>query len=200
MKFLSALLSALALVALAVPPGSSQEKGEEKDTSYYPLKVGTRWIYKAANGQKTVIRVTKEEKIGEVMCSKLEATVNGALVASEHLAAQKDGIFRYAGNGMEVEPPVLVLKLPPKKGESWKVDSKFAGLTVQGTFTLGEDQVAVAAGKYKTASVRTEDMKIGDTPVTTTLWFAPGVGMVKQVMDLAGTKVELELEKYEAAK
>ena len=31
-------------------------------------------------------------------------------------------------------PPVLFLKLPPKKDESWKVDSKVGGEAVTGTF------------------------------------------------------------------
>jgi hypothetical protein len=199
MKLL-ALMGALSLAVCLAPSGLSQEKGEDKDTSYYPLKVGNQWTYKAANGQKTITKATKEEKVGEVMCVKLETTVNSALAASEHLAAKADGIYRYAGNGMEIEPPVLVLKLPPKKGDSWKIDSKFAGLTIQGTFTVGEEPVAVAGVKYKAVTVSTDDMKIGDDSLTTKLWFAPGVGMVKQVMNLMGKKVELELEKFEGAK
>jgi hypothetical protein len=164
--------------------------------------VGNQWVYKAANGQKTIIRATKEEKIGEVNCIKLESVVNNKVVASEHLAALKDGIYRYAGDGKEADPPVLVLKLPPKKGVSWKVDTKLAGHTVRGTFTVSDDQAAVAvpAGKYKAVVVQTEDTRLDADALMTTLWFAPGVGLIKQVMTYKGKQVELELEKYEAAK
>jgi hypothetical protein len=204
MKPLSALLSALALAAFLVPPGLSQEKEQDKSgeqgPSYYPLKVGTQWTYKTADGKSTVIKITGKEKVGDVDCSRLEATVNGMAVANEHLAAKPDGIYRYKGNGMKVEPPVLVLKLPPKKGEKWEVKSKFAGLSVEGNFTIDEGDVAVQGYKGKAVTVQTDDMKIAGNPVMTTLWFAPDVGMVKQVMNLGGMKVQLELEKYEAAK
>jgi hypothetical protein len=204
MKPLSALLSALALAVFLAPPGLSQDKeqdkGESKEPSYYPLHVGTQWTYKTSDGKTTLIKVTGKEKVGDVDCSRLEATVNGAPVANEHLAAKSDGIYRYKGNGMKVEPPVMVLKLPPKSGEKWEVKSKFAGLTVEGNFTMGEGDVAVTGYKGKAVSVETNDMKIAGNPVMTTLWFAPNVGMVKQVMNLGGMKVQLELEKYEAAK
>jgi hypothetical protein len=202
MKFLPSLWCTLALAVFLAPTGLGQDKGEDKDTSYYPLKVGNQWIYKAANGQKVVIRVAKEDKIGEVPCVKLESVTNGAVVKSEHLAAKKDGIYRYAGDGADLDPPVLVLKLPPKKGESWKVDTKLAGHTVRGTFHVVDDQAAVAvpAGKFKAVSVHTDDMRLDADLLKTTLWFAPGVGLVKQDLTYKDKQVSLELEKYEAAK
>jgi hypothetical protein len=130
----------------------------------------------------------------------IEAQANGKTVASEHLAAKKDGVYRLAANGQKVDPPVLVLKLPPRKGDRWKIDSKVVGLTVQGTLVVAEEAVAVPAGKYQAVSVHSDDMKIGDKATTFTQWFAPGVGMVKQVMDVGGKKTALELEKFEAGK
>jgi hypothetical protein len=198
MKHCWAVLSALALAACLCAAGLAQEGG--KDKSYYPLKVGNQWTYKLPAGQEIVVKVAKEEKVDDAMCVKLESLVNGMVVASEHLAAKADGIYRYTGNGMKVDPPVLVLKLPAKAGETWKIDSKLAGQSLQGSFTTGEDTVAVPAGKYKTITVKTSDMKIGDATIASTIWFAPGVGMVKQIADIAGKKVVLELEKFEPGK
>src|SRR5207253_6013757 len=130
-------------------------------------------------------------------CAVVEALANGKAVASEHLAAKKDGVYRLAGNGMKVDPPVLVLKLPPRKGDRWKIDSKVAGLTVQGTLAVAEEAVAVPAGKYQAVSVHSDDMKLDGKAVTITQWFAPGVGLVKQVADFGGKKTTLELEKFE---
>jgi hypothetical protein len=198
MKLLSASLCALALAGFLARAGLSQDG--TKDKSYYPLRVGLQWTYAAADGPKTVVRVTKEEKIGDVPCARVEKLVNGKAVSHEHLAAQKDGVYRYAGDGKKVEPPLLILKLPPTKGASWKVDSKFAGFTFRGAFTLDEADVTVPAGKYPTVSVRTDDLKVNDTPVSMTQWFAPGVGLVKQVVNFGDKKLTLGLEKFEAGK
>lgn len=198
MKFRPASFCTLALAALLAGAGLGQEPS--KDKSYYPLQVGNQWTYKSSSGHQVVVRVTKEEKIGDVPCARLETSVEGKAQSSEHLAAKPDGVYRYAGNGVKFDPPILILKLPAKKGETWKVDSKYGSVTIRGGYATTAERVTVPAGAYEAVAVRGEGFQIGDTPAETTAWYAPGVGLVKQVADFGGKKTTLELEKFEAGK
>ena len=47
---------------------------------------------------------------------------------------------------------------------------------------VGTEEVTVAAGKYKALKVEVETTAAG-TQVSTTYWFAPDVGVVKQAID-----------------
>ena len=67
-------------------------------------------------------------------------------------------------------------------------------------FVRAPEIAMIRAGKYQAVSVHSDDMKLGDKVVTLTQWFAPGVGLVKQVADFGGKKTTLELEKFEAGK
>ena len=183
-------------------------KDKLKETPFYPLQVGAVWHYRAGDGKFT-IRVVKHEKVGDTLCALLETRRDGKVVGSEHLAVAADGVYRHdltAGlpkpNASPVtrrmKPPVLVLKLPPKKDDSWKVDSKSDGQTFHGEFRVDEQQITVPAGKYKTFRIRSEDLEVNALKANITTHFAEGVGMVKQVIEIGDSKVVIELEKFEA--
>lgn len=187
-------LLCLPALTLATESGRAQEKW--KDTPYYPLKVGTRWVYRA--GARTVVaRVTKHEEVGGVPCACIEAG-EGDESQVEYLAVREDGVYRYKVNGQELQPPLLVLKLPPKVGETWKVASKLGENVAKGTFTLGEQEVTVPAGKYKTVTVSDDDFQIAGERVGLTWWYAKGVGPVRQTIRVGGGEMLLELEKFQA--
>lgn len=187
----------LALLLVLVPAAAH---GQVKDSPYYPLKVGTKWEYKAGD-QKFTMRVAKHEKYGDTMCALVETVADDKVIASEHIAVTDDGVYRYSFNGQKAEPPVRIFKLPPTKGDTWKFETKMGPESVKGTMRMGEDKVKVPAGEYTAFSAGSDDCKVGDRPPFTFMnWYAQGVGMVKQTMKLEGKDVVIELEKFEAGK
>jgi hypothetical protein len=179
----------------AAPPG--QEKA--KDSAYYPLKAGTAWVYRA--GDRTVtVRLVKFEPVGDVSCARLEADLGTGMKLVEHVAVGADGVYRYQANGKKIDPPLCVLKLPPKAGESWKVDSTVDSTRLRGTFSLGHEDVAVPAGKYKAVTVASTDYEIALQKAPFTNWYAAGVGLVKQRVQVEGREMVLELKSYEVPK
>jgi hypothetical protein len=176
---------------------SGQEKVQSSE--YYPLKVGTTWTYKVM-GQTISIKVAKHEKYNGVMCAVLETSAGGKVVATEHISVAKDGIYRHSMAGNKADPAVRFIKLPIKKGESWKIESKIGGQDLKVSYTAGEDEITVPAGKYKTITTQTNEFEAGGQKITAKIWYAKGVGMVKTVMELAGNTVTLELDKFEAGK
>jgi len=180
-----------------------------KETPFYPLQVGAVWHYRAGDGKFT-IRVVKHEKVGDTLCALLETKRDGKVVGSEHLAVAADGVYRHdltvalpksdaSPATQRMKPPILVLKLPPKKGDAWKVDSKSDGKTFRGAFRVEEQEITVPAGKYKTFRVRSQDLEVNALKATITTHFAEGVGMVKQVIEIGDARAAvIELEKFEA--
>ena len=176
---------------------------KEKPPDYYPLKEGNKWYYKVDGGvvdQKLVsVQVAKIENIDGEKLARVESLVDGKVVATEHLTAMDKGVFRHRYNGAVVTPPICVIKLPFKKGDTWETEAKAGDLKIKVACKAGQEEVEVPAGKFNAISIVTEG-DLGTVKILTTLWFADGVGMVKQTIEIAGQKKTLELEKYEVAK
>lgn len=174
------------------------------ETYYYPLRVGTAWHYKAGE-VKITVRVAKHEKVGDVLCARLETTRDGKVVGSEHLSVTSDGVYRHDltqtdASGKSVthtpKPPIRVLQLPPKKGDTWKVDTNIA----RGSFTVEEREAKVPAGTYKCLCVLSKDLEVNGFKPSITSYYAKDVGMVKQVIQEGSSTSEIVLEKFEAGK
>ena len=192
-------LSLAALVFLAA--GSlAPAQDAAVTTPYFPLEVGSVWSYRCGENQFQ-LKVTKFEKVGTTNCARVELFVNNKSEAAENIAVTKDGVLRFSFDGKKAEPPIPFLKLPVKDKETWKVESKVDGQPLKGSFTSGtKDDVKVPAGNYKTVTVTGVDLEANGVKLGLTYYFAENVGMVKQVIDIAGQKVVIELEKYEPAK
>jgi hypothetical protein len=199
-----ALASLVLPLCLAVTAGRAEDKVPE--TPWYPLGKGTTWSYRAGDG-KFQMRVAGHEKVGDVLCARVEMSKDGKVSAVEHIGVTADGVYRYQleatrGDQKLVEtpkPPVLLLRLPPKKGDTFTVNSKVdpTGKTYKGTFKIGEEEVKVGDRSYKCVVVRGEDIEADGLKPTITTWYAENVGMVKQVIAVGDQKIEIELEKFE---
>jgi hypothetical protein len=209
------LLLACFLLSLAAAELTAQEK--LKQTPYYPLKVGTTWHYRAGESKFT-IRVARHEKVGDTLCALLETIRDGKVVGSEHLAVSGDGVYRHDLTYPQLQsdpndkskkvktlvkqtlkPPILLLKLPPRNGDSWKIDSKGDGKSFRGNFQVAEQEITVPAGAYKAFRVASQDLEVNSLKPNIMTFFAHGVGMVKQIIEMGNAKVEIELEKLSEA-
>lgn len=206
-----AFVCPLVLLLTALLP--AQDK--MKETPYYPLQVGTTWHYRSGES-KFSVRVVKHEKVGETLCALLESTRDGKVVGSEHVAVTAGGVYRHDLTSMlpkreandkpkssevavkdALKPPLLVLKLPPKMGDRWKIDSKSDGKVFRGGYKVDEEEVKVPAGTYKTFRVASDDLEVNSLKPKITTFFAEGVGMVKQIIEVGDAKATIELEKFE---
>ncbi len=188
--------SALLLVTLCV--GLARAQGPT--TPYYPVAVGNTWTYRAGDNRFQV-KVAEVKEVGGVTRAKLDLVVNQKVLSHEYVGVGKDGVYRYTFENKDAKPPIKFLELPPKSGASWSVESKVDGQALTGTFKSSEEDVKVPAGEYKKAiAVSGKDLKANGVPMQITYYFAEKVGMVKQVIDLAGQKVIIELERFEAGK
>jgi hypothetical protein len=198
MKRIGLLVGLLASAAVLAPVRAQDQMAE---SPYYPLKVGTTWTYRIASAPQgapsVTMKVTKHEKAGDLPCARLETIVNGQVVANEYVSVSKDAVYRVSVQGFKVEPPMPLLKLPPCKGDRWKIDGKVGTDTLKGEASVTEDTVTVPAGKYE-AVVATANLQAGPQKMETMNHFARGVGIVKMKVSVGGMEVVMELEKFEA--
>ncbi len=195
------ILRGVVVAALLLPAtgGRGQQPVAEpmKPSDYFPLAKDNSWTYEAASGMLIVVRVTEHEKVGAETCARLETSLNNTVVATEHVTVRDDGLYRVAVAKQEVKPALRFLKLPPKKGEKWEVDSKIAGETIKGTFEAGEVEVTVPKGKYKTVTAAGQNLSANGQPISLTYYFAEKVGIVQQTASIGGVAVELKLVKVD---
>jgi hypothetical protein len=192
------------VLAIALPSEAQVAKAKKKLTDYYPLTVGTKWTYDvdAGTGQKVQVtnQIAKIETIDGQSLARMETVVNGNIAATEHLASTPKGVFRHRANGVEVTPPICILKYPYKEGEKWEQDTKIGPQDVKISVQSGTgEQVTTTAGKYKAIPIALET-SVNGVKIDTTSWYAPDVGMVKQKMLIGDKNITLELVKFEAGK
>ncbi len=187
------------LLLLAGPVRSADDKLPA--SSWYPLAVGNQWQYRVGENHYT-LKVAKHEKIGDRLSARLEMSIKGKVISFEHVAVTSDAVVRTAFDGKVANPPVPFLKLPPKKDQSWKFESKMNNQVMKGTFKTGEEEIKVPAGPFKTVTVTGQDLEVNGERMNLTYYFAENVGLVRQVIEFprVGQKIVVELERFEPAK
>jgi hypothetical protein len=165
-----------------------------------PLAVGNSWTYKVSGQEdRFVVRVARQEMVGEQTCFRLDASLKDRVVASEHLAFTKDGLCRFRVDKEDVVPPVCVLKQTPPKNGRWRSAAyQVGGRTANASFTTKNEDVTVPAGKFKAVIVDATISEGGGRPPTRTIVsYADGVGIVKQEIVEGKRPLVLELERFE---
>jgi hypothetical protein len=196
-------INGVLVLLLAALPGMAQEAAP-KAHDYYPLKAGSKWSYQVdfGNGQKAAVvyQVTKIEDVNGKPQAVVEQLINGEVRATEYVGVDTGGVYKYRYNGVELSPPVCLLRFPIKSGSTWETETKTG--TQQITIKAeagGEEEVQVPAGKYKAVSVKIKT-KVKTSEVNTTYWFAPDVGIIRESTSIPGGTVKMELTKFEAGK
>jgi hypothetical protein len=197
MKLVVQLAAFLLLLGLTAAPAADDKV---KDSPYYPLQVGNKWHYRTGMGKFT-FQVKKHEKMGDTICAVMEASRDGKTFNTEYWGIRNDGIYRFSMQGQKQAKPYCVLKLPPKKGATWKADFKISGEPHMGSFTIGEEEVTVPAGKFQAVTAISEGFQSPDKrKLKYKYWFAEKVGLVKQTTDIGDVaSMIMELEKFEPA-
>lgn len=184
---------------LVLVGGVLAQDGKQAPTSeFFPLKAKTKWTYKVQDQVIEVVAVGAE-KFGSEDCVKVDTLVNGKVVASELYAVKADGVYRVKVKDDKIDPPIKVLALPAKKGDSWEFASKVGTQTVKGKFTVKEDKekVETPAGKFDAVLVEGVDLDVAGQKTTVRTWFAKDKGVVKLMYKIQDAESVLELTKIE---
>jgi hypothetical protein len=198
-------------LALTAAEGTATAQDKMRETQWYPLQVGNTWTYRFGEGNlgdvRFTLKVTKHEKIGDVLCARIEMSIDGKLHEVEHLSVAEDGVYRHAISGQKFDKPVCILKLDkgePTKGAMWDINSKGPERSLEGKVTCDiVDEVKLASGTaYKNVAVTAcKEFDANGLKGSFTYWFAKDVGIIKQEWQQGKSgKFICELEKFEKEK
>jgi hypothetical protein len=170
------------------------------DTDFLPLRMGNTWTYRVQNqDERFVVKVVTGERIGDQYAYRLEGFLRDRSVASEVLGHTSEGLIRFRVEREDILPPLPLLPHPidRQKGAQWEASFKLGARSGVAKFTSTHETITVPAGKYDAIAVQAELSEGSGSPIKSTLWFAPQVGIIKQeIVDGKRTTV-LELEKFE---
>lgn len=176
LRLISVLLSVCLLGA--TPPGADQTAA----TTYYPLTVGSHWVYEFSQSTNLPpvhesLTVIREEGDKSIVWIKDDYNDGSTLLGSgnEEIVFRTPEGFGYAGRGVTDDratgvEPQLFLKTPLTMGATWTTTwGKYEVTAVDVTET-------VPAGTFKNCVEVTFRANSGD--VTVVALYAPGVGMI----------------------
>jgi hypothetical protein len=126
---------------------------------------------------------------------KFEMHRAGTITNTDLLTVDEHGITCWArvnldGELVKFTPPQTMIAAPLTKGAAWNFDGQAGELKVQQHYeVVSEETIDVPAGKFQAFRIRGEQT----TPNRMTIdrWFAPGIGIVKDVTTMLGAKGDL---------
>ena len=179
-----------------------------------PIAPGTTWRYNMTEeiGKGLDLSNAKTDADGKIrlpVLYRLEGTENvdgkdllrfemhraNTITNTDLLTADEHGIICWARVNLDGElvkfvPPQTMIAAPLKKGASWNFDGRAGELKVQQRYdVLGEEKIDVPAGQFQAFHIHGEQT----TPNRMVIdrWFAPGVGIVKDVTTMQDPKGDL---------
>lgn len=171
-----------------------------------PINEGTTWRYnmteEAGPGMRlsdeadretgslqaqVIYRVEGTKEIDGRKLLQFEMHRAGRITNTDLLTVDNEGVRCWAriddaGQMTKLDPPQPIVAPPIEVGHTWDFDTESAGAKIHQHYEIiGQGDVATPAGKFRAFHIRAEQ----DTPSPMTIdrWFAPGIGIVKDVTE-----------------
>ena len=179
-----------------------------------PTAPGTTWHYNMTEeiGNGLNVSNTKTDADGKIrlpVSYRLEGTEDvdgknllkfemhraGTITNTDLLTVDEHGITCWArvnldGQLVKFSPPQTMIAATLKKGAGWNFDGQAGDLKVQQRYdVLGEEKIEVPAGKFQAFRIHGEQTMPNRMVIDR--WFAPGVGIVRDVTTMQGAKGDL---------
>jgi hypothetical protein len=177
----------------------------------WPRHPGDTWQLATATDagvDTVVVQVAGSRTDAGMTAFTVETKRGNEVLQSEGYIADDAGISRVStgadGTG-RIDPPMPMLRLPFKPADAWT----WKGRLISGTtetkasakfFLKPPEPVQTKAGRfqaYKLVQLLTLELPTGAETLQTTMWLAPGVGLVKQQTDGPGSHASAELIRYQ---
>ncbi|MDB5309026.1 MAG: hypothetical protein JWO38_3228 [Gemmataceae bacterium] len=177
---LMALVLPIIALCLSVAPAAPAPPDTPEAVLYFPTKVGGKWVYWDGTREVTKLVSKVEKRDEEKVVTVVELMAGGRKVPAEKVTVSETGLSRVELGMCKFEAPLRLVKVPHKPGDRWEIRTSYSpGTAEKGTATVHElEDLKVPAGTYKTVRMVYEFVHEGK-PQRSTIWFAPGVGLVK---------------------
>ena len=126
---------------------------------------------------------------------KFEMHRAGSITNTDLVTVDDHGITCWArisldGELIKFDPPQTMVAAPLKQGATWNFDGRAGDLKVRQRYDVtGEEDIEVPAGEFHAFHIRGEQSS--PSRMTIDRWFAPGIGIVKDVTTTRATDGDL---------
>jgi hypothetical protein len=186
---------ALALAALSVAaaiacrPAATAVRDEE---SYFPLRLGERWIYDATfygptqrstTSTVAVCRVREGEggRLFLIATCADEELIESQIVFRNGEEIAQPVLFNSQGEARPRTPPEVIARTRMRVGQVWTWQGR-VGEDERGSVyaVTSRGRVLTPAGEREALRVLIRDVSDGPADAAVERWFAPGVGLVRE--------------------
>jgi len=175
----------LAVVSLAAAP---LPKARDKAAPFLMTTEGDKKVSEChADGSvhELIEVVSKVEKKGDTLRVTISRQSDGRSSDDVTFEASAEGVFLVAVAGKERAARRPDLRLPAKEGDTWSWEEEEPGVApAKHTKTVAKwEEVEVPAGKFQALRIEARLDSPGSPTRTGTYWFAPGMGVIKSVLN-----------------
>jgi hypothetical protein len=169
------LLSLLAVGTLAEPAPRLEAK--VKPVLYFPIKVGTKWVYQQGEHEWTQVVSEVDSGDGMTIVTVSELGIANKPVPQDRIGVSASGLFWIENIRFKLKPdsPSCFLNLTLASGESWTS----SGSKTDPRKLREQEWIEVPAGRFKALPVEWEHVAGTGETVRDIFWYAPGIGLVK---------------------
>lgn len=182
----------------------------KSNASFFPLAVGNRWVYRMqalGHTGSLVIAITGTKRVGDVVGFVMTSFLKGKPVQSEVYAVLGNQVVRLATGSqadVQIVPHAPMIRTPLNDGDTYDWHGRFLFPTgpVMGDLSAevtGPELVDTPAGSFRTYRLDTvTKVRVPGSQgkALISVWLAPGVGMVKQELEIEGKGVTSVLQSY----
>lgn len=179
-----------------------------------PTKEGTTWQYNMTQevGEGLDLSGTKRDADGKLRAPviyriagmqsvdgkdllEFEMHRDGVVTNTDLITVDEHGIICWGrinleGDLVELDPPQTMIAAPLRAGATWEFDGQVVDLKAHQHYdVIGEEDVAVPAGKFRAFRIRCE--QTSPSRMTIDRWFVPEIGIVKDVTTMRSDKGDL---------
>jgi hypothetical protein len=194
----------LLIAAFAVCFAATSFAADPVKPNYYPLAKGTKWEYRISGEERDfalTCEITETQIKDGKTHARIEAQLPNAVTLGEELSSDGNGVYRTAILGAKLTQPLPIIKYPIKARDAWKDKIKLGENDGNVVITVKDiaSAIEVPAGKFTTLAIESI-VELNGEKVVASIWYADGIGIVKQET-ICGSRVMLmELKKYSPAK
>ncbi len=175
------------------------------EEDYFPLAVGSTWVYQTNFGPDITARITGTERVSDVECFVLEQVMRdlpNSPAIRYYYAKKDDKVALYKNKAPQesymvefvFESALVILQYPLSIGKAWssEVKQKWTAIGQQGEYdsgvykmsknskVLGQETITVPVGTFKCYKVESIE-KVDEGSEQVIKWYAAGVGVVQEV-------------------
>lgn len=158
-------------------------KEATESISYFPAKVGAKWVYQKDDNDYVEELTDIEQKDGVTLVTISRGANFDNLLQCYKMSISRDGVRVQSVGESAFDPPKLIIRYPVKIGDKWEDKTMISRSENKWSRLVSRiEKVKVPAGTFDAVCIE-DELEEGGGKVKREFWYAPGIGAIKYVAE-----------------